>query len=29
MSEPTKIRLIEIGYRVTVFVLLMFWVAAP
>jgi hypothetical protein len=29
MSELTKSRLIEIGYRVMVLVLLIFWVAAP
>lgn len=29
MNELTKVRLIEIGYRVMILVLLIFWVAAP
>lgn len=29
MSEPAKIRLIEIGYRVLVLALLVLWVAVP
>jgi hypothetical protein len=29
MSEPAKIRLIEIGYRVVVLALLALWVVVP
>lgn len=29
MSEPAKTRLIEIGYRLLVLVLLAFWVVTP